>query len=28
MLSGATKYKLYLLLKAVSENETMIEEQR
>jgi hypothetical protein len=28
MLSGATKYKLYLLLKAVSENETMVEEQR
>lgn len=28
MLSAATKYKLYLLLKAVSENETTIEEQR
>ena len=28
MLSGATKYKLYLWLKSVSENETAIEEQR
>ena len=28
MLSEATKYKLYLFLKAVSENEVMIEEQR
>jgi hypothetical protein len=28
MLSGSTKYKLYLLMDAVSDNETMIEEQR
>ena len=28
MLSQSTKYKLFLLLKAVSENETFVEEQR
>ena len=28
MLSEATKYKLYVYLKAVAENEVMIEEQR
>ena len=28
MLSQGTKYKLYLLLKAISENEMFVEEQR
>ena len=28
MLCQSTKYKLYLLLKAISENETIVEEQR
>ena len=28
MLCQATKYKLYLLLKAISENEIIVEEQR
>lgn len=28
MISQATKYKLYLYLKAVSENETLVEDQR
>jgi hypothetical protein len=28
MLSQSTKFKLYLLLKSISENETIVEEQR
>ncbi len=28
MISQSTKYKLYLVLKAVSENEIMVENQR
>jgi Ca2+-binding EF-hand superfamily protein len=28
MLSKSTKYKLWLLLKAISENEVIVEEQR
>lgn len=28
MISQATKYRLYLLLKAVGENETIVETQR
>lgn len=28
MLSKSTKYKLYLLMKAISENEMIVEEQR
>ena len=28
MLTQSTKYKLYILLKAISENEQIVEEQR
>lgn len=28
MISNATRYKLYLFLKAVSDNEVIVEEQR